>query len=137
MLPYSPYLEDFFGFASSAANTGAAMAKTEAAAATMTARLSTTALSSPLATAWHRTTGATFITLVVLVAVERVVTRAPTTEDATDAAMQEDAGNIMEAIIYFPETVQKICDGGEQRGGKSSQWVFANAQEMQHTRKKK
>jgi hypothetical protein len=63
----------------------------------------------------------TFITLVVLVAVERVVTRAPTTEDATDAAMQEDAGNIMEAIIYFPETVQKICDGGEQRGGKSSQ----------------
>ncbi len=59
MLPYSPYLDDFFGFASSAANTGAAMAKTEAAAATMTARLSTTALSSPLATAWHRTTGAT------------------------------------------------------------------------------
>jgi hypothetical protein len=50
---------------------------------------------------------------VVLVPVERVVTRAPTTEDATDAAMQEDAGNIMEAIIYFPE----ICDGGEQRGG--------------------
>lgn len=37
----------------------------------------------------------------VLVAVERVVTRAPTTEDATDAAMQEDAGNIMEAIIYI------------------------------------
>jgi hypothetical protein len=54
---------------------------------------------------------------VVLVPVERVVTRAPTTEDATDAAMQEDAGNMMEAIIYFPEAVKKICDGGEQRGG--------------------
>jgi hypothetical protein len=59
----------------------------------------------------------TFITLVVLVPVERVVTRAPTTEDATDAAMQEDAGNIMEAIIYFPE----IGDGGEQKRRKSSQ----------------
>jgi hypothetical protein len=49
----------------------------------------------------------TFITLVVLVAVERVVTRAPTTEDATDAAMQEDAGNIMEAIIYISRKLLK------------------------------
>jgi hypothetical protein len=50
----------------------------------------------------------TLITLVVLVPVERVVTtRAPTTEDATDAAMQEDAGNIMEAIIYISRKLIK------------------------------